>query len=829
MVIVCDQEYPSSSEELYSKHFEKYPFPLSNFQKFGIEAILTGNHVLSCVPTGSGKTLCAEFAIEHFSQQLTNKKRVIYTSPIKALSNQKYHEFSKKFPNISFGIITGDIKANPEADVLIMTTEILLNSLYANNSKNTNNLLSMFEMNFNTELACVIFDEVHMIGDANRGHVWEETIMMLPTHIQMIMLSATLYNPEKFAAWCETRGQTNTTDKQVFLSCATKRNVPLTHYSFITCNQGLFKKIKDKSVEDFIKHNINKLHTIQDANGKFNNDNYLKIKKINDITNKYQHHVKRSHVLNTVANHLVTNNMLPAICFVLSRKKLEQCANELTTVLLEDDSKLPYIIKNECEQFIRKLPNYDEYLNLIEFQQIITLLQKGIAIHHAGMIPVFREMIELLFSKGYIKLLFATETFSIGINMPAKTTIFIDMNKFDGNNKRYLQSHEYTQMAGRAGRRGIDTVGNVIHLNNLFTCDSLALSKIMNGMPQVLTSQFKFNYNLLLNNINSGNVDYHSHSTHSLYQQELNEQVNGINYKINTLKVEINDMESAFKTCNLNIANAEKYLILSKQRTTAVNKKRKEIDRQLQTLITENKNIESDSQRISKLFDKKNSINKLTEEKEQIYNYIDNNINKVITLLENENFITSNNNCKELTYKGHIASFLREIHCIVFANIIINKQLSNFNTSELVGIFSCFTNISVVEEFKYNTPSSTNEHINKQVAQITELYNNQLFIEQTNMINTGIDYDINYDIIDICINWCNCTNDIECKNIIQNMTQEKGIFLGEFVKALLKINTICSELEKIAEYIGDIEFLQKMKSIPSLTLKYVATNQSLYI
>ena len=181
MVIICKDKF--SQNEIYQEHFDKFPFELSDFQKYSIQAILEGNHILVTAHTGSGKTLPAEFAIEHFVAQ---GKKVIYTSPIKALSNQKFHEFSKKFPNISFGILTGDIKFNPEADVLIMTTEILRNTLL---QKNTNNqsVPLQFEMDFENELACVIFDEVHYINDADRGKIWEETIMFLYNHIQIIL------------------------------------------------------------------------------------------------------------------------------------------------------------------------------------------------------------------------------------------------------------------------------------------------------------------------------------------------------------------------------------------------------------------------------------------------------------------------------------------------------------------------------------------------------------------------------------------------------------------------------------------------------------------
>ena len=398
MVKICCNSYPSHNEETYSQYFDKYPFQLSSFQKFAIESIVEGNHILITAHTGSGKTLPAEFAIEYF---VSKGQKVIYTSPIKALSNQKFYEFTQKFPNISFGILTGDIKTNPEANVLIMTTEILMNTLYAKNRKDDTktNSLTMFEMDFNNELACVIFDEIHYINDIDRGKVWEETIMMLPQHIQMVMLSATLDSPEKFALWCETRGQTcektcDKTYKQVYLSTTYERVVPLTHYSFITCTQGLFKILKDKQLEMEVMKATNTLHVIQDSKGNFNEINYQRIHKILKTFQDKNYYVKRQHVLNSVTKYMVDNNMLPAICFVLSRKALEQCAKEVNTTLLEDDSKVPYIVRKECEQIIRKLPNYQEYLNLPEYLSMVSLFEKGIAIHHAGIIPILREMVE---------------------------------------------------------------------------------------------------------------------------------------------------------------------------------------------------------------------------------------------------------------------------------------------------------------------------------------------------------------------------------------------------------------------------------------------------
>lgn len=836
MVKICSNTYPVSNEEKYIQYFEKYPFPLSSFQKHAIESIVEGQHILVTAHTGSGKTLPAEFAIEHFVSQ---KKKVIYTSPIKALSNQKFYEFRQKFPQISFGILTGDIKTNPEADVLIMTTEILLNTLYAKNRKNDNtsftnqnNNLTMFEMDFENDLACVVFDEIHYINDLDRGKVWEETIMMLPLHIQMVMLSATLDSPEKFALWCETRGEikTNNSDKIVYLTSTYERVVPLTHYSFITCTQGIFKIVKDKQLQMEIKNITDSLNVIQDSKGVFNDNNYLKIKKTLKTFQDKNHYVKRQHVINTVAKHMFDNNMLPAICFVLSRKALEQCAKEITVPLLEDDSKVSYIVRRECEQIIRKLPNYQEYLNLPEYLFIVSLLEKGIAIHHAGIMPVLREMVELLFAKGYIKLLFATETFAVGINMPTKTVLFTDVNKFDGSGPRLLYSHEYTQMAGRAGRRGIDTVGHVIHLTNLFrNTDQVAMKTMMKGKPQTLTSKFKISYNLILNLIDIGETDYTRYVKRSMVQGDIENNMKECYMNISKLQAEIDNTQIVLENCRTPISIVEEYIELKQKLPTSVNKKRKEIERTIQQIRDDNRTLEKDTEIVSNYHAKCSQLNTLNEQLISTENTLQSNVNKVINMLIETGYIFINNNINSLSLKGHIASNLREVHCLIFSELIESGKLKQFKTKELVGILSCFTNITVPEEKRSVLPSSNFDNVKNFIMELYNSYQKQCNLELANSIDTGIDYSIHFDLIDYVIKWCECENDLDCKQLLHDISLEKEIFLGEFVKAILKINNITSEMEKITENLGDMELLSILKEVPVLTLKYVATNQSLYV
>ena len=824
MVKICSSVYPS--KEKYNSYFEKYPYPLSSFQKYSIEAIVEGHHVLVCVPTGSGKTLSGEFAIEYF---VGLGKKVIYTSPIKALSNQKFHDFTNKFPHISFGILTGDIKFNPEADVLIVTAEILQNTLYKKKSTNSTNMTT-FDMDFDNELACVVMDEVHYINDQDRGKVWEETIMMLPKHIQMVMLSATLDSPEKFALWCETCNQSKTQEnKIVYLAPAHERIVPLTHYSFITSTSGIFKVIKDKAIQNEINEMTNKLHILQSPKGQFQDENFQKIKKTLGLFENKNHYVKRANVMNQVSKHMVENNMLPAICFVFSRKALETCAKEVTTNLLEFDSKVPYTVKRECEQIIRKLPNFEEYLQLPEYVMLVSLMEKGIAIHHAGIMPVLREMVELLFAKGYIKLLFATETFAVGINMPTKTVLFSDVNKFDGTGMRMLFSHEYTQMAGRAGRRGIDTVGNVIHLNNLFkNIDSVNYKLMMKGDPQKLTSKFKISYNLLLNLIDIGE-SFTTFAKKSMIQGNMDESLQKVYYKMTELSSEIEKFENYIQYLKTPKNIIEEYIDLTNKRVHSINSKRKEIDKKIALLKDNYRNIENEQQTVIKYNDKCKQLKEINDQICKSETYIDSNVEKVLDLLIKWEYVKKVSNNFNLTLKGMIATQIREVHCIIFTDLIVQEKLNIFSTEELVSIFSCFTNVTVNENLRAVGPSSQNKNVQEIIINIVNTHKKIEDEELRLEINTGTECNMQFDMTEYALNWCNCENMVDCKRLLQTVEIEKEIFLGEFIKAILKINNISAELEKVAEYTGNIELLHKLKEIPKKTLKYVATNQSLYI
>ena len=829
MVKICSiTNYPSENEAKYKEHFEKFNHPLHIFQKWAIEGIVKGHHVLCCAPTGSGKSLPAEFAVQYFASY---GKKVIYCSPIKSLSNQKFSDFTQKYPQVSVGIITGDLRCNPDADILVMTTEILLNKLYQLKSNTPTNSSVSFEMDIENELACVVFDEIHFIGDENRGCVWENSIMMLPRHIQMVGLSATLDDPEKFAYWLENRGETldkNNINKIVYLTSKKDRAVPLTHYSFITTNQGIFKAIKDKAVHEEIKSMINKPFVIQDSKGKFDDEHYFKMTKMLKLFESKEIRVKRTHVLNQVTKYLTENEMTPAICYVFSIKKIEECSKEITTNLLEFDSKVPYIAKRDCEQILRsKLPNFEEYLHLPEYMTLVSLLEKGIATHHSKMLPVFREIVEIFFARGYIKLLFATESVAIGLNLPVKTCIFTDIYKHDGNAMRILQGHEYQQSSGRAGRLGLDKVGHAIHLNNLFrNVDHISYKTMMNGKPQTLTSKFKISYNLLLNLLDIGDTNLVSFASRSMSTGDIDNQQKVLYYKISELQT-AHDNASHY-ACNLRTPRhlLEDYLRLQENSELFSNKKKKDVEKAARQMEDDYKFLKQDLISFQKVADKEKEIAVLQKEMDQLNSYYHSGVERVLKLLEEYNFIQDKTT---LTLRGKMAAQLRETHCLIFADLLHDKMIDHLSATQLVALFSCFTNISVQEDLKALVPRTQDQIVKQIVSNVAESYNSYQDMELERGINTGIDYTIHYDLLEYVEEWCNASDIESCKFLLQKIGTEKEIFLGEFVKALLKINNISCEMEKIAEMTGNIAFLSKLKEIPGMTLKYVVTNQSLYV
>lgn len=412
--------------------------------------------------------------------------RAIYTSPIKALSNQKFRDFKDTFESV--GLLTGDIQLNPDASCLIMTTEILRSMLYRGAS-----LVQDVEF--------VIFDEVHYVNDQDRGVVWEEVIIMLPSHVTVIMLSATTPNNLEFADWV---GRTR--NRPIYVMSTLKRPVPLEHFLFTNRppKKELYKIVDGGRVfnEQAYRQALQSLQSTKDKLAEQQNPhlkNQLQHQQKQIIQNNQQgmrtSNQERSLWMDVVY-FLQKQNLLPAVAFTFSKRKCDENADSLGTSLDLNSGSEKAAVHIFMQGCLEKLKGSDAELPQIVWLQ--GLLSRGIGVHHSGLLPLMKEAVEILFSRGLIKILFATETFAMGVNMPARTVVFSSLRKHDGNSFRYLHAGEYTQMAGRAGRRGKDATGTVIILSPEGVLTDTILRQVILGQPTKLTSQFRLTYQMIL-------------------------------------------------------------------------------------------------------------------------------------------------------------------------------------------------------------------------------------------------------------------------------------------------------------------------------------------
>ena len=456
-----------------------YPFKLDQFQEKSILCLENNQSVLVSAHTSAGKTVVAQYAI---AMSLRDHQRVIYTSPIKALSNQKYRELSQQFNDV--GLMTGDVTINVNASCIVMTTEILRNMLYKGSE-------------IIKEIAWVIFDEVHYMRDKVRGVVWEETMILLSNKINYVFLSATIPNAREFAMWISLiKNQPCNVIYTEF------RPVPLQHYVYPSSSDDIILIVDEKG--NFKEDNFNKALAqvstrINPDNKDDMNNNKNIIAELNDksLNQKEKKLKTEEEDIKSLVDLITENDLDPAIIFCFSKDKCESLAKNLQksgiNLTTEEEKKT---IEEIYICAILTLSEEDQ--NIPQIKSMLNILKLGIGVHHGGMIPLIRECIELIFQSGLIKILFSTETFSMGLNMPAKTVIFTEIEKFDGNKNRYITGGEYIQMSGRAGRRGLDEKGVVIVILKK-KIDPEECREIMRGKSDPLNSSFSLNYNQILN------------------------------------------------------------------------------------------------------------------------------------------------------------------------------------------------------------------------------------------------------------------------------------------------------------------------------------------
>ncbi|KAF9438784.1 hypothetical protein BGZ76_004860 [Entomortierella beljakovae] len=455
-----------------------FPFELDTFQKRAVYHLEKGECVFVAAHTSAGKTVVAEYAIALAAKHMT---KAIYTSPIKALSNQKFRDFKNTFEEV--GILTGDVQINSEASCLIMTTEILRSMLYRG-------------ADLIRDVEFVIFDEVHYVNDLERGVVWEEVIIMLPAHVTLILLSATVPNTKEFADWV---GRTK--KKDIYVISTPKRPVPLEHHLF--ANREIFKIVDAKqtwlnlgyknAVDALAKKEADAKVALRGGRGGARGGGRG---AIGGGGGGWRNDKQDKNLFTHLVGYLNKKQLLPVVVFTFSKKKCEENASGLSSTDLMTSSQ-----KSEVHVFFEKalvrLHGTDR--DLPQIQRMRDLLSRGIAVHHSGLLPIIKEIVEILFARGLVKVLFATETFAMGVNMPARTVVFSGIRKHDGQKFRELLPGEYTQMSGRAGRRGLDSTGLVIIASNGDQPEATVLQEMLLGKATKLLSQFRLTYNMILN------------------------------------------------------------------------------------------------------------------------------------------------------------------------------------------------------------------------------------------------------------------------------------------------------------------------------------------
>ncbi|KAJ3797700.1 antiviral helicase [Lentinula aff. detonsa] len=488
--------------ELVPNMAHKYPFELDVFQKHAVYHLEMGDSVFVAAHTSAGKTVVAEYAIALAEKHMT---RAIYTSPIKALSNQKFRDFKQTFSSASVGILTGDVQINPEASCLIMTTEILRSMLYKG-------------ADLIRDVEFVIFDEVHYVNDAERGVVWEEVIIMLPDHVNIILLSATVPNTKEFAEWV---GRTK--KKNIYVISTAQRPVPLEHYLYagreiykIVDSQRRFLASGYKDAGEALRRKQDKereaagFPAVQrvGARGAAPQRGQQRGGRGSSPTIRGRGGSGPSSASRTIHTgidknlyvHLLTllkkKSLLPVVVFTFSKKRCEENASTLT-----NQDLCTSVEKSEVhvaiEKALSRLKGSDK--KLPQLARMRDLLSRGIGVHHGGLLPIVKELVEILFARGLVKILFATETFAMGVNMPARCVVFSGIRKHDGRSFRDILPGEYTQMAGRAGRRGLDPTGTVIIVANDNIPEQTTLNTMILGTPGKLSSQFRLTFNMILN------------------------------------------------------------------------------------------------------------------------------------------------------------------------------------------------------------------------------------------------------------------------------------------------------------------------------------------
>ena len=797
---VCDVS--KEPEHIVKEPATNYPYKLDPFQTHAIAAIDQGHNVLVTAKTGSGKTLVGEYSIAHC---LKKGQRVFYTTPIKSLSNQKFYDLKQMYPGIGqVGIMTGDIKFCPDASIVIMTTEILRNLLYKQGTA-TQHIGLTASLSIDN-LGAVIFDECHYINDKDRGKIWEETMILLPHSVSLILLSATLDSPHYFAEWLG-----HLRNRPCALIETQYRVVPLIHnvlsgktsHVLMDAKENFYPKVykdwlvsREKRVKDSEDYKAS-VHKAREGGHQGRVEGKVKVTSF-------------IHQLNETVELLHEKELLPALVFVFSRKDCEKYAEKIEHQLLDssDSCLADRIFEFHLRHHKKSLETMAQYNSLK--RQII----RGIAFHHSGIVPVLKEVLEILFSKGLIKLLFCTETFAVGINMPTKTVLFLGLTKYDTDceGQRLLRTDEYIQMAGRAGRRGKDTVGHVYYLPEREPPSVEEIQKIMKGGKPRVQSRMEFGYDFLLKTFHSGNLKWKSLVEKSYWYRQWEQNQESIRKEIELLTKKLNE-STLTQQDRIELENKKEIETTIK---TTQNAKRRDAQKLLETW--KNTHVGPKWSKAEELYKTDSQTMKEKKELENIYttnmNYT-NAIERRIKFLETIEFLSDTT----LTSKGIAATEFNEGHPILCTELAFRKTLDNLTAEEIVTVLSCF----ITESKKEDEPSLDSLNIPTHLRNIFYTIGDMSYEfskKETSMSTTF--WDLSTTWIEPAWRWIQGESAMQIINDYQ-------FFEGNFVRAMLRLNNLVDEWNGVSTLLENIEMLDKMRNIQNVLVREFLVPDSLYL
>lgn len=787
-----------------------YKFPLDPFQQHALKAICNEENVLVTAKTGSGKTLVGEVQIAY---SLRKGKRVFYTTPIKSLSNQKFNDLKKQFGSV--GIMTGDIKFCPNANVVIMTTEILRNLLFKKDS--TTKSIGLTAEISCEDLDAVIFDECHYINDRDRGHVWEEIMILLPPEVKMVMLSATLDHPEYFAEWLGELKQ-----RPINLISTEYRIVPLTHTIWYGQQSHVLMDAKnnynDKVYKDWLAWRLDK----EKQHDKFQQK--VKDARAGGQEGPIEGKTRPTtflHQMNELIVTLENKELLPALFFVLSRKDCEKYAQKVESTLITSSEKADVVhiwnfhLRNHRES-LEKLPQYHNLRHLVE---------KGIAYHHSGLVPMLKEIIEILFSKGFIKVLFATETFAVGINMPTKTAVFVGVKKYDElcQDMRVLTTAEYLQMAGRAGRRGLDTMGTVIYLPDRNPIEPSEMRAMMCGGRAEVTSRMEFDYDFILKTIQSGNRTWLDILEKSYWRRQRQVQMDDIRLEQAKLKTRLQQVQLASDEMEI----VQQKVDLEQQIATLTNAKRKKAELQLLRWKDEYRGVKWEH--ALKAYDEIQGIQRTLSKFDrdlEILSDTSSDVERKIKVLEQAGFLKPLEDPKahtkdSLTTVGILATELNESDALMISQFYLTPKAKELTPEELLCILA-----GCIMDGKMDSEASLSDikvpqAVKDSLYSLTDLWDNLRKVEQQ-QASSQSKWKMSTAWIGPMWDWMN-------GDAVATICQNYGLYEGNLIRSVLKLQNMLDEWRSMAAFCEHTDVMDKFRDAHHLLLREAVIQDSLYL